>query len=143
VGALLLGLYFLWDENQSLKTTLIQVTKQLNNIEEKNQKLQEIILQNKQNLEKQSTQKFEFENKKIKEKNAQEKVNEIKSKQIVIILPENEKNYSKVIPNIEYKHIPLEKDSNKDDKVKISPEVFIDKDEKKINGGKINIETKF
>jgi len=143
VGALLLGLYFLWDENQSLKTTLIQVTKQLNNIEEKNQKLQQIILQNKQNLEKQSTQKFEFENKKIKEKNAQEKVNEVKSKQIVIILPENEKNYSKVIPNIDYKHIPLEKDSNKDDKVKISPEVFIDKDEKKINGGKINIETKF
>jgi hypothetical protein len=143
VGALLLGLYFLWDENQSLKTTLIQVTKQLNNIEERNQKLQQIILQNKQNLEKKSTQKFEFENKKIKEKNAQEKVNEVKSKQIVIILPENEKNYSKVIPNIEYKHIPLEKDSNKDDKVKISPEVFIDKDEKKINGGKINIETKF
>ncbi len=143
MGALLLGLYFLWDENQSLKTTLIQVTKQLNNIEERNQKLQQIILQNKQNLEKKSTQKFEFENKKIKEKNAQEKVNEVKSKQIVIILPENEKNYSKVIPNIEYKHIPLEKDSNKDDKVKISPEVFIDKDEKKINGGKINIETKF
>jgi len=133
-----MGLYLLWNENQSLKSTLLQVTNQLSVENEKNQKLQQIILQNKQTSKTQSTQKLE----KVDEK-TKEQTTKTNSKKIVIVLPENEKNYSKVIPNIDYKNIPLDKATQKEENLKISPEVFIDKDEKKINGGKINIETKF
>jgi predicted nuclease with TOPRIM domain len=149
LGALLLGLYLLWDENQSLKTTLIQVTNQLNTIEVKNQKLQELLLHKEQIVSQQSKKIIEKE-KTLETNNTQEKSKlkkePIKEKKIVIVLPENEKNYSKIIPKIDYNNIPLEKDMKdikKGDDLKISPEVFIDKDEKKINGGKIQIETKF
>jgi len=134
----------LWNENQSLKSTLLQVTNQLNVVNEQNQKLQQIILQNKQISKTQSTQKLEKVDEKTKDiVKTKEKTTKTNSKKIVIVLPENEKNYSKVIPNIDYKNIPLDKDTQKEENLKISPEVFIDKDEKKINGGKINIETKF
>ena len=147
VGVLLLGLYLLWDENQSLKSTLTQVTNQLNITEDKNQKLQQILIEKEQ--------KLKIINAKIKNNNST-KVNQssvtvppiIKqksTKEIVIVLPEKETNYSKIIPKIDYKNIPLDKEqTNKTkDEIKINPEVFIDKDEKKINGGKIQIETKF
>jgi hypothetical protein len=145
ITILVIGFYLLWDENQSLKSTLLQVTHQLNIENEKNKKLQEIIFQNKQTPKTQSVQKLD---KKVDGKindiaKTKEKITETNAKEIVIILPENEKNYSKVIPNIDYKNIPLEKDTQKEENLKINPEVFIDKDEKKINGGKINIETKF
>jgi hypothetical protein len=144
ITILVIGLYLLWDENQSLKSTLLQVTHQLNIENEKNQKLQEIIFQNKQISKIKSVQKLE---KKVDEKTndivkTKEKTTKTNAKEIVIILPENEKNYSKVIPNIDYKNIPLEKDTQKEENLKINPEVFIDK-EKKVNGGKIQIETKF
>jgi hypothetical protein len=144
ITILVVGLYLLWNENQSLKSTLLQVTNQLNVVNEQNQKLQQIILQNKQTSKTQSTQKLDKADKKTKDiAETKEQTTKTNSKKIVIVLPENEKNYSKVIPNIDYKNIPLDKDTQKEENLKISPEVFIDKDEKKINGGKINIETKF
>jgi hypothetical protein len=144
ITILVVGLYLLWNENQSLKSTLLQVTNQLSVVNEQNQKLQQIILQNKQISKTQSTQKLEKADKKTKDiVKTEEKTTKTNSKKIVIVLPENEKNYSKIIPNIDYKNIPLDKDTQKEENLKISPEVFIDKDEKKINGGKINIETKF
>lgn len=147
ITTLLIGLYLLWNENKSLKHTLSEVTTQLNIIEEKNNKLQQSILQSKQTLKIQSTQKINEQKKENLEKTlTKQNVDKTTSKQILIVLPENEKNYSKVIPNIDYKDISLEKDSKnikKENNLKISPEVFIDKDEKKINGGKINFETKF
>lgn len=144
ITILVVGLYLLWNENQSLKSTLLQVTNQLNVVNEQNQKLQQSVLQNKQISKTQSTQKIEKVDEKTKDiVKTEEKTTKRNSKKIVIVLPENEKNYSKVIPNIDYKNIPLDKDTQKEENLKISPEVFIDKDEKKINGGKINIETKF
>jgi hypothetical protein len=47
ITILVIGFYLLWDENQSLKSTLLQVTNQLSIVNEQNQKLQKIILQNK------------------------------------------------------------------------------------------------
>ncbi len=144
ITTLVVGLYLLWNENQSLKSTLLQVTNQLSVANEHNQKLQQIILQNKQTSKTQSTQKVEKVDEKSKDiAEIKEQITKTNSKKIVIVLPENEKNYAKVIPNIDYKNIPLEKTTQKEENLKISPEVFIDKDEKKINGGKINIETKF
>lgn len=144
ITILVVGLYLLWNENQSLKSTLLQVTNQLSVVNEQNQKLQQIILQNKQTSKTQSTQKLEKLDEKSKNiTEIKEQTTKTNSKKIVIVLPENEKNYAKVIPNIDYKNIPLDKDTHKEENLKISPEVFIDKDEKKINGGKINIETKF
>ena len=144
ITILVVGLYLLWNENQSLKSTLLQVTNQLNVVNEQNQKLQQIISQNKQISKTQSTQKIDKADGTTKDiAETKEKTTKRNSKKIVIVLPENEKNYAKVIPNIDYKNIPLEKTTQKEENLKISPEVFIDKDEKKINGGKINIETKF
>ncbi len=146
ITILVVGLYLLWNENQSLKSTLLQVTNQLGVVNEENQKLKQIILQTQQTAKTQSTQKLEKNvDRKTKDiAKIKEKTTKANSKEIVIVLPENEKNYAKVIPHIDYKHIPLDKDAKKEEEnLKISPEVFIDKDEKKINGGKINIETKF
>lgn len=146
ITILVVGLYLLWNENQSLKSTLLQVTNQLGVVNEENQKLKQIILQTQQTAKTQSTQKLEKNvDRKTKDiAKIKEKTTKANSKEIVIVLPENEKNYAKVIPQIDYKHIPLDKDAKKEEEnLKISPEVFIDKDEKKINGGKINIETKF
>lgn len=146
ITILVVGLYLLWNENQSLKSTLLQVTNQLGVVNEENQKLKQIILQTQQTAKTQSTQKLEKNvDRKTKDiAKIKEKTKKANSKEIVIVLPENEKNYAKVIPHIDYKHIPLDKDAKKEEEnLKISPEVFIDKDEKKINGGKINIETKF
>lgn len=145
VGALLLGLYLLWSENQELKKTLLQVNNQLNHLEIKNQELQNINLKVQSKLTNQTTinKPNNVEEKKVEIEIKKDKVTTTKQNKIVIVLPENENNYTKVIPKIDYKDIKLEKDTQKEENLKISPEVFIDKDERKINGGKINIETKF
>lgn len=143
ITILVVWLYLLWNENQSLKSTLFQVTNQLNIENKNNQKLQEIITKDRQ---KQSNKKINENNNSytIKEKEQiKQKDIKLNQKPIVIVFPKDEKNYSKIIPKIEYQSIPLEKDSTKENQLKITPEVFIDKDKNTINGGKIQIEKKF
>ncbi len=119
------------------------MTNQLNIENKNNQKLQEIITKDRQ---KQSNKKITENNNSytIKEKEQiKQKDIKLNQKPIVIVFPKDEKNYSKIIPKIEYQSIPLEKDSTKENQLKITPEVFIDKDKNTINGGKIQIEKKF
>ena len=100
ITILVVGLYLLWNENQSLKSTLLQVTNQLGVVNEENQKLQQIILQTQQTAKTQSTQKLEKNvDRKTKDiAKIKEQTTKANSKEIVIVLPENEKNYAKVIP---------------------------------------------
>ncbi|MCI0501142.1 MAG: hypothetical protein L0Y61_05285, partial [Epsilonproteobacteria bacterium] len=102
ITILVVWLYLLWNENQSLKSTLFQVTNQLNIENKNNQKLQEIITKDRQ---KQSNKKINENNNSytIKEKEQiKQKDIKLNQKPIVIVFPKDEKNYSKIIPKIEY-----------------------------------------
>ena len=146
----MVGIYFLWNENRILKVTLLQVEKELQttnneilslqeklksaNAKEKNLELENKNLNEKQNRVKTTSQTAHKLIEQSKEK-----------KKIIVVLPPDEKEYSKVIPTIDYKDISLEKnnETKTTNNIKVNPQVFIDKENNKIEGGALTIEKKF
>jgi len=150
IASFLVGIYFLWNENRILKVTLLQVEKELQttnneilslqeklksaNAKEKNLELENKNLNEKQNRVKTTSQTAHKLIEQSKEK-----------KKIIVVLPPDEKEYSKVIPTIDYKDISLEKnnETKTTNNIKVNPQVFIDKENNKIEGGALTIEKKF
>ena len=165
IAVLAVGIFVLWSENQTLKQSILNQRDELGILKLNNEKLQKTIIE-KDNLLK---EKILFQNTKINSKlklelntkiqelklqnntALQKQKDENKPKHILLILPEDEKKYTKVIPKIDFKDIELSiQDINKNkqlkqiqDDFKINPEIFIDKDTKKLDGAKISIEKKF
>lgn len=148
IGALLLGLYFLWSENLALKETLYGAKTQLDSYKKdilKYQKENEVLkLNGKKLLEENNTLKAKKTNIQTEQKNFNQKTQLYKEKRVILSLPEDEKQYTKTIPHIDYKDILLQKEADtKGSNIKFNPEVFIDKENNKIEGGKLTIEKKF
>ncbi len=148
VTILVVGLYFLWSENDILKKNIVSLNKNLQDIQQENLSLHKKLIELQEKLQSSKSFKASLDKEtQIIKKAVQKQTTQAKQK-ILIVLPEEEKQYHQIVPKIEYKNIDLKddnntaKEKNRDD-LKISPELFIDKDEKKLNGARIEIETKF
>jgi FKBP-type peptidyl-prolyl cis-trans isomerase len=125
---LAIGLYYTWLE----KTKIQEFSNQLENKIDTLSK--ELASEKKDTLLKQRIQELE---------NKLQKVQEDKQKEVKIILPEQKKDYSDIIPKINYDVVPSLKKEAKEQDLKVTPEVIINKEEKEIDGLKIKVETKF
>jgi hypothetical protein len=140
----------LWDENRILKVTLLQIEKELqtanNEILNLKEKLKSAKAKEK-NLELENKNLYEKQNRvKTTSQTAHKLIEQSKEKKkIIVVLPPDEKEYSKVIPTIDYKDISLEKnnETKTTNNIKVNPQVFIDKENNKIEGGALTIEKKF
>lgn len=146
----MVGIFVLWEQNQTLKRDCKIIKQELEKTKASNANLQKIILtknqQLKQKIASQATKinHLELENKTVVKNQKQE----TQVKKVLFIIPNEDKKFSKIIPKIDFKDIDLKSDettkakNNKED-IKVNPEVYIDKDTKKLDGAKITIETKF
>lgn len=145
---LIIGLYFFWNENQILKKDILIVNNNLQDLKYENVKLHQEITQLQAKLQSNQSSKISIDQKKVETAKKITQKQTIQSKQkILIVLPDDEKQYHQIVPKIEYKNIDLKGDNTtktkQNDDLRISPELFIDKDEKRVNGARIEIETKF
>lgn len=162
ISTILVGIFVLWNENQTLKQNNQVIINELENqkISLKNQseiiKQQAIIIKStkkKTNSDKNTTtvRKINSVEQITKKENISQSVDGKNSVNLLLKLPEEERKYTSVIPKIDFKDIELSiKDINKNGKtneqsenLKINPEVFIDKETKRFDGAKISIEKKF
>ncbi|MFZ9659078.1 MAG: hypothetical protein ACO29X_00800 [Arcobacteraceae bacterium] len=146
----MVGIFVLWEQNQTLKRDCKIIKQELEKTKASNANLQKIILtknqQLKQKIASQATKinHLELENKTVVKNQKQE----TQVKKVLLIIPNEDKKFSKIIPKIDFKDIDLKSDEttkakNSKDDIKVNPEVYIDKDTKKLDGAKITIETKF
>lgn len=146
----MVGIFVLWEQNQTLKRDCIIIKQELEKTKASNANLEKIILtknqQLKQKIASQATKinHLELENKTVVKNQKQE----TQVKKVLLIIPNEDKKFSKIIPKIDFKDIDLKSDEttkakNSKDDIKVNPEVYIDKDTKKLDGAKITIETKF
>ena len=146
----MVGIFVLWEQNQTLKRDCKIIKQELEKTKASNANLQKIILtkneQLKQKIASQATKinHLELENKTVVKNQKQE----TKVKKVLLIIPNEDKKFSKIIPKIDFKDIDLKSDEatktkNSQDDIKVNPEIYIDKDTKKLDGAKITIETKF
>jgi len=144
------GIFVLWEQNQTLKRDCKIIKQELEKTKASNANLQKIILtknqQLKQKIASQATKinHLELENKTVVKNQKQE----TQVKKVLFIIPNEDKKFSKIIPKIDFKDIDLKSDEttkakNSKEDIKVNPEVYIDKDTKKLDGAKITIETKF
>jgi hypothetical protein len=140
--------FILLTQKNSLETLYIETKKNLD-LEYQNTKyLQKKLFKIKQELNSKGVEIIVDINETIEPAKIEEpkkvQYQEPTPKKVILVLPDEEKNYKSVIPKLEYKDIKLDDTKNvKKDDIKISPEVFINKDDKKLEGAKIQIETKF
>ena len=150
ITTLVVGIFVLWEQNQTLKRDCKIIKQELEKTKASNANLQKIILtknqQLKQKIASQATKinHLELENKTVVKNQKQE----TQVKKVLFIIPNEDKKFSKIIPKIDFKDIDLKSDEttkakNSKDDIKVNPEVYIDKDTKKLDGAKITIETKF
>ena len=150
ITTLVVGIFVLWEQNQTLKRDCKIIKQELEKTKASNANLQKIILtknqQLKQKIASQATKinHLELENKTVVKNQKQE----TQVKKVLLIIPNEDKKFSKIIPKIDFKDIDLKSDEttkakNSKDDIKVNPEVYIDKDTKKLDGAKITIETKF
>jgi FKBP-type peptidyl-prolyl cis-trans isomerase len=128
---LAVGLYYTWLE----KTKIQNFSNQLKNkIDTLSKKLES---EKKDTLLKQKIKELEDKLQKVQESK------KVEQKEIKIVLPEQKKDYSDIIPKINYDMAPSLKKEAKEENVKVTPGVIINKNEKEIDGLKIKVETKF
>lgn len=150
ITTLVVGIFVLWEQNQTLKRDCKIIKQELEKTKASNANLQKIILtknqQLKQKIASQTTKinHLELENKMVVKNQKQE----TQVKKVLFIIPNEDKKFSKIIPKIDFKDIDLKSDEttkakNSKEDIKVNPEVYIDKDTKKLDGAKITIETKF
>ncbi len=148
ITILVVWVFILLTQKNSLETLYIETKKNLD-LEYQNTKyLQKKLLKIKQELNSKGVEIIVDINETIEPAKIEEpkkvQYQEPTPKKVILVLPDEEKNYKSVIPKLEYKDIKLDDTKNvKKDDIKISPEVFINKDDKKLEGAKIQIETKF
>lgn len=128
---LAIGLYWTWIEKERIAQNTHELKIQLLNLKHSVQSDLEKTKEKYKELEKQNEQLEK----------------QIQHQEIKIVFPRSKDDFTKIIKkeNDIIKDINLSqeiKESN-DDQIKIRPEVFIDKEEKTLEGVKINIETKF
>jgi len=150
ITTLVVGIFVLWEQNQTLKRDCKIIKQELEKTKASNANLQKIILtknqQLKQKIASQATKinHLELENKMVVKNQKQE----TQVKKVLFIIPNEDKKFSKIIPKIDFKDIDLKSDEttkakNSKEDIKVNPGVYIDKDTKKLDGAKITIETKF
>ena len=146
----MVGIFVLWEQNQTLKRDCKIIKQELEKTKASNANLQKIILTKNQQLKQKIASQaikinhLELENKTVVKNQKQE----TQVKKVLFIIPNEDKKFSKIIPKIDFKDIDLKSDEttkakNSKDDIKVNPEVYIDKDTKKLDGAKITIETKF
>lgn len=136
------GIFILWEENQNLKKELKITTDKFKTIEIQNQQLKKSIAEKNKFLEKNATlQKIKMNQSKIEKQNKQNNI-------VTTLQEEKNKYLQTVMPKIHFDDILLDLNKTKEDtkekgNIKINPEVFLDKDTRKLDGAKIIIEKKF
>lgn len=137
IAILAVGLYITWQEKEQIATKTTELKNQFKDL--KNSIKQEI------QSTKEKYKKILDENKQLKEELQKQKIDIEESKKIKLVVPK-EDDYSKLIKKndmmIDDLNLTQEQEQIKDD-IKIHPEVFIDKENKTLEGVKVNIETKF
>lgn len=150
ITTLVVGIFVLWEQNQTLKRDCKIIKQELEKTKASNANLQKIILTKNQQLKQKIASQItkinhlELENKMVVKNQKQE----TQVKKVLFIIPNEDKKFSKIIPKIDFKDIDLKSDEttkakNSKEDIKVNPEVYIDKDTKKLDGAKITIETKF
>jgi cell shape-determining protein MreC len=128
---LAVGLYYTWLEKTKIQNFSNQLKNKIDTLSKKLESKKE------DTLLKEKIKELEDKLQKVQEAKKTEK------KEIKIVLPEQKKDYSDIIPKINYKVAPSLKKEAKEDDLKVTPEVIINKEEKEIDGLKIKVETKF
>ena len=137
-------MYITWLEKEQIakKTTdlkyqLLHLKNTINNELNSTQKKYQEVLEKNKDLE----NKIELQEKEIE--NIQ--INQEEKKQIKIIIPK-ENNFSALIKkeeDIVMDNLSLPLNVEKENEIKLNPEVLIDKETKEIESIKVNVETKF